>query len=331
MVNHKTWYAHMFRTQGGDFGFPWPASGRQIQGAKKKAKDIFFNNKWEKAKYPLSWLIEKFWPVPGWSDGDLIALKANKLATEPSTSQPVPIEAPEEIVDPGALNEASTPLRKGIVYYTDNRIEPKLMGQCQDSLKASGLPVVSVSLQPIDFGKNIVLPLERCYLSMFKQILAGIEAMDADIIFLCEHDVIYTPDHFKFTPPKDDVYYYNMHNWQIRHTDGFALFWECKKVANCVAYRSLLLQHYRERVRRVELEGYSTRIGFEPGTHRRPERIDNHGSEGFRTEIPTLDIRHKYNLTASRWSPEKFRNTPKNWAESHVNSLPGWSEFDYAP
>ena len=23
LVNHKTWYAHMFRTQGGDFGFPY--------------------------------------------------------------------------------------------------------------------------------------------------------------------------------------------------------------------------------------------------------------------------------------------------------------------
>ena len=27
LVNHKTWYAHMFRTQGGDFGFPYPNPG----------------------------------------------------------------------------------------------------------------------------------------------------------------------------------------------------------------------------------------------------------------------------------------------------------------
>lgn len=28
LVNHNTWYAHMFRTQGAEFGFPYPQSGR---------------------------------------------------------------------------------------------------------------------------------------------------------------------------------------------------------------------------------------------------------------------------------------------------------------
>ena len=30
VVNKKTWYAHMFRTQGGDFGFPYPLSGSEV-------------------------------------------------------------------------------------------------------------------------------------------------------------------------------------------------------------------------------------------------------------------------------------------------------------
>lgn len=71
VVNHKTWYAHLFRTQGGDFGFPYHNSERQIQGAKAYAKDLFFNNKWPKAKYKLPWLLEKFWPVKGWAQNDL--------------------------------------------------------------------------------------------------------------------------------------------------------------------------------------------------------------------------------------------------------------------
>lgn len=75
LVNHKTWYAHMFRTQGGDFGFPWPCSGNEVQKTKHKVKDLFFNNKWPKQKYPLSWLLEKFWPVPGWKQEDLDNLK----------------------------------------------------------------------------------------------------------------------------------------------------------------------------------------------------------------------------------------------------------------
>jgi glycosyltransferase involved in cell wall biosynthesis len=75
LVNHNTWYAHMFRTQGGDFGFPYEQSGRAVAKCKQQVKDLFFNNKWDKAIYPLSWLVEKFWPVKGWTEKDLKKLK----------------------------------------------------------------------------------------------------------------------------------------------------------------------------------------------------------------------------------------------------------------
>lgn len=68
LCNHKTWYAHMFRTQGGDFSFPYEQKGREVQKTKNKVKDLFFNNKWDKQIYPLSWLIERFAPVSGWTD-----------------------------------------------------------------------------------------------------------------------------------------------------------------------------------------------------------------------------------------------------------------------
>lgn len=75
VVNHSTWYAHLFRTQGGDFGFPYLNPGSKVQAAKKYAKEMFFEGKWGKAKKPLSWLIEKFWPVPRWTEKDLSVLK----------------------------------------------------------------------------------------------------------------------------------------------------------------------------------------------------------------------------------------------------------------
>ena len=75
LVNHKTWYAHMFRTQGGDFGFPYPQSGNEVARCKQKVKDLFFNGQWDKVIHPLSWLLEKFWPVKGWTQEDLDKLK----------------------------------------------------------------------------------------------------------------------------------------------------------------------------------------------------------------------------------------------------------------
>ena len=66
MVTRKTWYAHMFRTQGGDFGFPYPNPGNEQEKARKYSQELWLNNKWDKAIHPLSWLIDKFAPVPGW-------------------------------------------------------------------------------------------------------------------------------------------------------------------------------------------------------------------------------------------------------------------------
>lgn len=71
MVNHKTWYAHLFRTQGGDFGFPYSQSESEVAKCKFKVRDLLFCSKWKKAKYPLSWLVKRFMPVPGWTEEDI--------------------------------------------------------------------------------------------------------------------------------------------------------------------------------------------------------------------------------------------------------------------
>lgn len=81
MVVQNTWYGHMFRTQGGDFSFPYRQEQSKVEIAKANARDLFFDGKWEKQKYPVSWLVEKFWPVtPYWTDEDLRKLKERENA-----------------------------------------------------------------------------------------------------------------------------------------------------------------------------------------------------------------------------------------------------------
>lgn len=77
LCNRTTWFSHQFRTQKG-FGFPYPLSGRQVRRAREHSRWLWWENNWEKAIHPLSWLIDKFAPVPGWSDEDLEALKQNE-------------------------------------------------------------------------------------------------------------------------------------------------------------------------------------------------------------------------------------------------------------
>ncbi len=81
LVNHNTWYAHMFRTQGGDFSFPYKNKGRSVQKTKQYINNKFFKGKHPKQIHPVSWLIEKFYPVPGWTDEKLKEIKCVGLIT----------------------------------------------------------------------------------------------------------------------------------------------------------------------------------------------------------------------------------------------------------
>lgn len=294
-VNKKTWYAHMFRTQGKDFGFPYPLSGRAIGRAREYSRELFQRDGWPKAKHKFQWLLDKFYPIPDWHD------------------------------------DRHKKSKKGIIFYTDNQLKLKIAHAVQKNLRGMGLPIISASLKPMKFGdKNIHLPLERSSLTMFKQQLAALEASKSEIIFFCEHDVLYHYSHFDFTPPKKDVYYYNTNVWKLRLEDGHALRTaEMKQTSGLCAYRDLLLKHYRKRVEMVEKTKFTRRMGYEPGTHNREERVDDYKSDIWESKYSNVDIRHDHNLTASRWEKGKFRNKKftKGWIEKKPNEkIPGWGK-----
>lgn len=62
LICHDTWYSHLFRTQGGDFGFPYEQSGTGVQKTKNYIRDKYWNKKHKRQIYPVRWLIEKFKP-----------------------------------------------------------------------------------------------------------------------------------------------------------------------------------------------------------------------------------------------------------------------------
>jgi hypothetical protein len=229
---------------------------------------------------------------------------------------------------------------KGIIYYTDNQLDPLIAIQVQEQLLESGLPIVSASLEPMPmFGKNIHLPLKRGYLTMFKQILAALEASDSDVIFFCEHDVLYPKEYFDFTPVRKDIYYYNVAWWRIRLQDGYAVSWEAPQVSGLCAYREILLPHYRKRVEIVEKYGYNHSMGFEPGSHNTPESVaarkreeipadiylDDICTEFWKCDPPQVDIKHGRNLSKNKWSLKDFRDktTAVNF---QIGECPAWAK-----
>lgn len=218
---------------------------------------------------------------------------------------------------------------KGIVYYTDNEVDEKIGEKCRKQLLKSGLPIISVSLKPIDFGEqNIHVTLKRGYRAYFSQILVGLDAISTDIVFLAEHDWLYHPSHFEFTPPKKDVFYYNDNWWRVRSDDGLAINYDTHLLPSICAYREILLEHYSKVVQEIDKNGdkysFIARMGFEPGTHHRVERPTLYKAEGYRSKFPNIDIRHTTNLTKSKWKQSEFRNqrSCRNWKET--DTIEGW-------
>lgn len=62
-VNQNTWFAHFFRV--GGIGFPYADGGRK-ERAKARGKELWLKNQWPKQIHPLSWLIDRFFPLPDW-------------------------------------------------------------------------------------------------------------------------------------------------------------------------------------------------------------------------------------------------------------------------
>lgn len=221
-----------------------------------------------------------------------------------------------------------------IIYYTDCQLDPAIAKAARDlllhgqQLRPRGIiNIISVSLCPIDFGTNIVLNEERGPLAMFKQILAGIEESRDDIIFLAEHDVLYYPDYWDFVPERDDTFYYNQNLWKVDCTGReLPLFYYSNHTSQLCGARSLMLDHYKRRVGWVEVNGYSNKLGYEPGTHGRvPELKGRHDT--WLAPCPNIDLRHSTNLSRTRWSKSEFRNQKFTAGWQRSNTIPCWGDF----
>lgn len=218
-------------------------------------------------------------------------------------------------------------MTKGILYYTDNALNMHLALTVRHYIAIAGLPITSVTLKPTKFGNNIFLPLERSYETLYQQILTGLLAMKEDVVFFTEHDDLYHPSYFEFTPPDKKTFYYNGNYWFIRLPDGFAIHYNVSPLSGLCAYRDILINHFKERVERIRKEGFSYNMGFEPMTHKRILWKNWYDFKIYDSPAPTVDLCHEGNLTRKRWGVSKFRKKPKFWEESDYKHIPGWPDL----
>lgn len=208
-------------------------------------------------------------------------------------------------------------MKKAAIYYTDSQLDERIAEACRKQLReAFDGEIVAVSLAPLDFGDTrIVLYEPRGYLTMFRQILAGLEASTSDVVYFTEHDVAYPKEHFDFTPPDKDKFYYDLNWWKIGKGD-LAVHWDAVQVSGLASYRKLALEFYRSRVATFDPKSFDRK--FEP-------TVDTQ-FETWRAPTPHIDIRHEGNLTYNKWKLEHFRDksTAVSFKSTTTDKIEGW-------
>lgn len=249
VVNKKTWFAHMFRTQDG-FSWPYPISGKAVDKCRKYSQDLWKNNKWPKQKKKLSWLIDKFSPVPTWVEND---------AT--------------------------------ILYYTANKINNDFATRITNYIKSNvnGMPIISISQKPIDFGENICVgDIGQSYKNVYKQILLGALEAKTKYVICCEDDILYTSDYFNYRP-QIAPFAYNLNRWNLHTTKDIFSFTNRIIMGQCIAEREALIECLTAR---EKLENYPDELVGEPGRFEKQLGLKEYKYETFETEVPNIQFVH---------------------------------------
>jgi Glycosyltransferases involved in cell wall biogenesis len=165
-VNKKTWFAHWFRGGSGP-GFPYEISGNQIERVRAYSRDLWLNDKWEKAVRKLDWLVEKFDP-PGWKNEVTIIYYTSNRENE---------EFEKKIIED--LKKKAN----GIPIISVSQ-KPMDLGQ-------------NICVGPLPFSEK----------SALFQLLTGLKAAKTKFCLAAESDFIYPAEYFKFIPPTEDHSY----------------------------------------------------------------------------------------------------------------------------
>ena len=222
---------------------------------------------------------------------------------------------------------------KTILYYTDNKLDEPIFSAVQNQLKKAGLPIVSVSLKPIQFGTNIVRNLDPGYVTMLKQIIAGLEKVKTKYVFFCEHDVLYPKSHFDFTPQRHDIFYYNDNIWRWDYPkDRLITYNRLISLSSLCVDCEYVLDHYKFRLEVIELNGWdkdkrhepdwARKWGYEPGTKKiKRGGFSNDDFETWQSPEPIIDIRHDKTFSQRKVTLDSFKHAPTGWRETTIDKL----------
>jgi hypothetical protein len=219
---------------------------------------------------------------------------------------------------------------KTILYLGHSKIDPVVKKTCLYWLykAAEDIPIIE-QYQPDDWPLSGV--------SMYKNIIAGLDKVKTRYVAIAEHDCLYTHEHFSFTPP-DEHFWYNNNCWflQYRNTnhpelDGTFSYWSNRRVQSqliCETERFKEATYVTMTICEDPLwrfirgnkgvgepgaVDYKKAMYLTRGSNKSELRdkvkdyISGFNARDFNTNIPNIDIRWGGNFTGHRRGSKRFQ------------------------
>ena len=196
---------------------------------------------------------------------------------------------------------------KTIIYYTNNKENPEFEKKIQETIleNSLGLPIISISQKPIDFGQNICVgDVGSSYFNQFRQIQIGYKTAKTEYVIDAVADTLYPKDYFAFKPTGNIYRYEN--GWILWERKGGRFFKNKFMVSTQCSRREFALKELEK-----YFEGYP-----EWGKDIKMEKRDYNGIdfEVFNGRIACVSFKTRYNISTK---------STVGWGGS-VTTLPYW-------
>lgn len=166
--------------------------------------------------------------------------------------------------------------------------------------------------------------MPRSHLNIYRQALKGAKMATTKYIALCEDDVLYSPEHFKYRP-SEGKFAYNVGCWSLFTWIEPAVFTYKgrKNLCNLICERELFIEAMEERFAKWPDDNkINLGIWAEPGKYERQLGVTVREPEEFYTNPPNIMFSHETALS--------FENLGmrKKMGNIRATAIPIWGSAD---
>lgn len=200
--------------------------------------------------------------------------------------------------------------RSTIIYYTANREDKRFEQVIREQIirASGGLPIISVSQKPINFGTNICVgDVGVSNQNAHRQFQIGCEAAKTEFVHAAESDALYPPEYFQFIP--DDLNSAYRVPIYLFRLGGVRFYWKEASECATVVGRSYAIAAIAKSLHGRDYWEPQLETGAQV-----PYTFRNRNWKPFTIQVPVITIKTENQM--HRW----------HGTEGTVRKLPGWGK-----